>query len=69
MRWKNNITKHAGTKWMEKADDRGEWSQMEEAYIQCGEPMAENDDAREKSMQLQSRLAELHQSKSRNEAT
>jgi len=34
MRWNDNITKHAGTKWMEKADDRGAWNQMKEAYIQ-----------------------------------
>ena len=34
MRWKDNITKHAATKWMEKVEDRGVWRQMEEAYIQ-----------------------------------
>lgn len=34
MRWKDKIAKHAGTKCVEKADDKGAWSQMAEAYIQ-----------------------------------
>jgi len=34
MRWADNIAKHIGKKWMTSAEDRQDWHNQEEAFIQ-----------------------------------
>jgi len=34
MRWVDNIAKHIGKKWMTPAEDRQDWHNQEEAFIQ-----------------------------------
>ena len=41
---------HTGTKWVEKAGDRGAWSQMEEGYTF----MAKSDDTKDKLISFES---------------
>jgi len=47
VRWKDKIKKCAGIKWVEEANDRGTWSQIEAVYIQQWRNNAETDHERE----------------------